>query len=186
MPCPPFGAQRKHTNHLILLTKMMKDRAPFKVTSARSLQDVFALLRAYPSVGDFLAFQFAIDLNYSALTDFSEMEFVVAGPGARSGIRKTFEGTAGLSDEDVIRAVAEFADREFEQRGLRFQSLWGRPLHLIDCQNLFCEIDKYARVAHPNAVGAGRTRIKRRFAASTNPTTQWYPPKWRLQPYSAD
>ena len=39
-------------------------------------------------MGDFLAFQLLIDLNYSNLTDFSEMDFVVAGPGARDGIRK--------------------------------------------------------------------------------------------------
>lgn len=31
--------------------------------------------------------------------------------------------------------------------GLRFRSLAGRRLKLIDCQNLFCEVDKYARVA---------------------------------------
>src|SRR5690348_7306679 len=39
--------------------------------------------------------------------------------------------------EDVIRAVTDFASREFERLGLVFHSLWGRPLQLIDCQNLF-------------------------------------------------
>ncbi len=182
MPCPPFSATRKHTNHLILIGQMMKDRVPSRVTSARSMGDVFRILRSYPSVGDFLAFQFAIDVNYSALTAFSEMDFVVAGPGARSGVRKIFRDTDGLSEEDVIRAVAEFAEREFERLGLAFRSLWGRPLQLIDCQNLFCEVDKYARVAHPEATGSGRTRIKQRFLALATPTPQWYPPKWELQP----
>jgi len=37
--------------------------------------------RDYPSLGDFLTFQFTIDLNYSEPIAFSEMEFVVAGPG---------------------------------------------------------------------------------------------------------
>lgn len=181
MPCPPFGASRKHTNHLSLLVTMMKDRVPSRVASARSLRDVFLILRSYPSIGDFLAFQFAIDLNYSRLSAFSEMDFVVAGPGAQSGIRKAFTDTAGLSEEDVIRAVAEFADREFERLGLKFRSLWGRTLQLIDCQNLFCEVDKYARVAHPEATGAGRTRIKQRFTPIVKPMPQWYPPKWGLQ-----
>jgi hypothetical protein len=180
MPCPPFDAGRKHRNHLVLLDRMMGDRLPQKVTKARSLGEVFSLLRTYPSIGAFLAYQFAIDLNYSPLTSFSEMEFVVAGPGARSGIQKSFADTCGLTDEDVIRAVTELAAREFEQRGLAFRNLWGRPLQLIDCQNLFCEVDKYSRVAHPEIGASSRRRIKQRFVARARPTPQWYPPKWGL------
>ena len=181
MPCPPFEAERKHRNHLVLLHKMMKDQLPRKVTAAPSLQSVFSLLRSYPSIGDFLAYQFAIDLNYSPLTSFSEMEFVVAGPGARSGIRKAFQDVSGMSDEEVIRAVTESSAREFESRGLAFRGLWGRPLQLIDCQNLFCEVDKYSRVAHPEINGSSRKRIKQRFVPEARPTPQWYPPKWQLQ-----
>ena len=99
------------------------------------LKEVFGILHSFPSVGDFLVFQYAVDLNYSELTNFSEMDFVVAGPGARSGIRKTCVGSVALSDEDLICEVTEAADREFERRGLRFRTLWGRPLQLIDCQN---------------------------------------------------
>ncbi|XXX80085.1 nucleotide kinase domain-containing protein [Sorangium sp. So ce134] len=183
MPSPSFGAQRKHGNHLRLIQHMMKDGAPQKVADANSLESVFRTLRGYPSLGDFLAFQLAIDLNYSAFLNFSEMDFVVAGPGARDGIKKCFRDCGGLSDADVIRAVTDLADSEFNRLGLRFQSLWGRPLHLIDCQNLFCEVDKYARVAHPSAQGtSGRTRIKQRFVATSQTLPQWYPPKWKLQP----
>jgi hypothetical protein len=152
------------------------------LAASRSLREAFELLRSYPSIGDFLGFQFAIDLNYSPLLNFSEMDHVVAGPGARSGIRKSFDDTAGLNDEDVIRAVTEHAGREFEARGLAFRSLWGRTLQLIDCQNLFCEVDKYARVAHPQAEGSGRMRIKRRFVGPKPVFDQWYPPKWGLEP----
>jgi len=185
MPCPPFGAARKHRNHLILLSKMMKEGFPAKVVTAHSLEEVFFQLRSYPSVGNFLAYQFAIDLNYSPLTSFSEMDFVVAGPGARSGIRKAFHDTCGLSEEDVIRAVTQSAAQEFERRGLPFRELWGRPLQLIDCQNLFCEVDKYSRVAHPEVHGSSRKRIKQRFVPQTRPIPQWYPPKWELQPERA-
>ena len=129
----------------------------------------------------FLAFQFAIDLNYSELVDFSEMDFVVAGPGARDGIRKCFGARVGHSDADVIRAVTAMAEQEFARLGLRFNTLWGRPLQLIDCQNLFCEVDKYSRVAHPEATGgSGRTRIKQRFTPASSSLPQWYPPKWGL------
>lgn len=180
MPNPPLGARRKHSNHLLLLSRMMKTGAPAKVAAAKSLSGVFEILRSFPSVGDFLAFQYAVDLNYSELTQFAEMDFVVAGPGARSGIRKAFAGPTALSDEEIVREVTEAADREFEERGLRFRTLCGRRLQLIDCQNLFCEIDKYSRIAYPQIVGNGRTRIKRKFAASVTPLAQWYPPKWGL------
>ena len=37
-------------------------------------------------------------------------------------------------------------------------------MQLIDCQNLFCEVDKYARHAHPEVRGiSGRTRIKQSY-----------------------
>lgn len=182
MPSPAFGSPRKHRNHLQLLDRMMRDGAPARIASAASLQRVFEILRGYPSLGDFLAFQFAIDLNYSELIDFSEMDFVVAGPGARDGLRKCFTDTSGLSDAEVIAVVARIADEEFDRAGLRFQKLGGsRSLQLIDCQNLFCEVDKYARVAHPESCGtSGRTRIKQKFTANVAPLPQFYPPKWKL------
>src|SRR5690606_31233135 len=118
----------------------------------------------YPSIGRFLAFQLAIDVNYTTLIDFSEMDFVVAGPGARDGVRKCFSDIGNYTEEDVIRAVADGAEDAFDRLGLPFSGLWGRPLQLIDCQNLFCEVDKYARVAHPEIPGRSqRTRIKRKF-----------------------
>jgi hypothetical protein len=181
MPSPAFGLKRKHANHLALLQCMMKDRAYGKIADARSLQEVFDILKSYPSLGDFLAFQLAIDLNYSPIVNFSEMDFVVAGPGARDGIRKCFSDVAGLDPADVIRAITEMSDSEFDRLGLDFPSLWGRKLQLIDCQNLFCEVDKYARVAHPEFSGeSGRTRIKQRFAPQGPLAPQWYPPKWGL------
>jgi hypothetical protein len=183
MPSPAFGAVRKHANHFRLVEHMMQDSAPQKVATAKNMESVFSLLRGYPSLGDFLAFQLTIDLNYSAIMNFSEMDFVVAGPGARDGIRKCFAGVDGLSDADVIRAVADMADAEFSRLGICFQDLWGRHLQLIDCQNIFCEVSKYARVVHPEFPGeSGRTRIKQRFVAASRPVPQWYPPKWNVMP----
>lgn len=182
MPSPAFGSPRKHRNHLRLIEYMMADGAPKKMARAGSLRGAFELLRSYPSLGDFLAFQFAIDINYSELTNFSEMEFVVAGPGARDGISKCFSDTAGLNEAEIIHVMAERADAEFERLGVRFQSLWGRSLQLIDCQNIFCEVSKYARVAHPDVEGeSGRTRIKQKYKPRPAPIPQWYPPKWGIQ-----
>jgi hypothetical protein len=181
MPAPAFNELRKHANHLRLVEHMMRDEAPRKIADASSLERVFQLLLGYPSLGDFLAFQLTIDLNYSELIDFSEMEFVVAGPGARDGIRKCFLETAGLTDQELIRLVADIAEDEFDRLDLHFRSLWGRRLQLIDCQNIFCELSKYARVAHPEIAGlSGRTRIKQKYAPSSALVPQWYPVKWGI------
>jgi hypothetical protein len=145
------------------------------------MRRAFELLLSYQSIGDFLAYQFVTDLNYSPLLNFSEMDFVVPGPGARDGIRKCFTDLGGLNESEIIRVVADRQQAEFEQLGIPFQSLWGRPLQLIDCQNLFCEVDKYARVKHPEVVGiTGRTRIKQRYRINRDPVSVWYPPKWGL------
>lgn len=128
------------------------------------------MLLGYPSLGDFLAYQYITDLNYSKLTDFTEMEFVVAGPGALDGIRKCFADTAGLNPPEVIRFMADRQHAEIKRLGLTFRSLWGRTLQLIDCQNLFCEVSKYARQRHPNVKGVSdRTRIKQKFRPNGSP-----------------
>ena len=145
------------------------------------MQTGFDLLRSYPTIGDFLAYQFVTDVNYSELTHFSEMDFVVPGPGARDGIRKCFTDLGGLNEPEIIRFMVDRQEKEFHRLGLEFRSLWGRPLQLIDCQNLFCEVDKYARVTHPDVAGlSGRTRIKQRFLPNETPIQYWYPPKWDL------
>lgn len=183
MPSPQLGRLRKHANHLALLERMMGDGLPGRIERARSLGAVYDLLRPYPGLGPFLAFQYAIDLNYSNLLEFKEAEFVVAGPGALDGISKCFEDTAGRSPEEVIAYMAEAQDREFAARGIDFRGLFGRKLQLIDCQNIFCEISKYARVAHPDVPGvSNRTRIKQSYRASTyaeRPPS--FPPRWGIR-----
>lgn len=176
-----FGHGAKHSNNLELIQKMMIDDLPSKICDARSMQEVFELLRSYPMIGDFLAYQYASDINYSNMTNFNEMSFVVPGPGAKDGLRKCFTDPAGLSDIDLIKLMAERQDKEFERLGLDFKNLWGRKLQLIDCQNLFCEVDKYARVAHPNIMGiTGRNRIKQKFRATDEKISYYYPPKWKI------
>ncbi len=176
-----FGYPAKHQNHLKLLEKMMADNLAGKLGRMKRMQEAFELLLSYPTIGNFLAYQFVTDINYSEITDFSEMEFVVPGPGARDGIKKCFSDNAGLNEAKLIRIMADNQEAEFERLNIDFKSLWGRRLQLIDCQNLFCEISKYARVAHPEVSGvSGRTRIKQKFTPTGNLETPWYPPKWGI------
>jgi hypothetical protein len=180
-PVSSLASGAKHIGHIELIAKMLRENLAERTMSTASLCDVYQLLLGYPSLGRFLAFQFAIDLNYGPHLSFDEDGFVVAGPGAREGIAKCFVDRDGWSDEDIIRWTTDRQDREFAQRGIDFQDLWGRRLKPIDCQNLFCEIAKYARVAHPGFTpSGGRSRIKQRFAARPSVSQAWYPPKWGL------
>ena len=176
-----LGHTTKHRNHLKLIELMMADELPYKLADAPNMHRAFDLLRDYPTLGDFLAYQFITDVNYSKITNFSEMDFVIPGPGALDGIRKCFLDLGGLNEPEIIKFMADIQESEFERLGLDFKSLWGRNLQLIDCQNLFCEVDKYARMKHPDIAGiSGRTRIKQKYSANTKPVDYWYPPKWGI------
>ena len=176
-----FGYQAKHRNHLKLLERMMENEVPYQIAGAHGMQQAFEILRSYPTIGNFLGYQFVTDLNYSKICNFTEMEFVVPGPGALDGVRKCFSDLGGLNETDIIKLVTDRQEQEFERLGLQFRSLWGRPLQLIDCQNLFCEVSKYARVMHPEIKGANdRTRIKQVYRPSGKPLEYWFPPKWGI------
>jgi hypothetical protein len=85
----------------------------------------------------------------------------------------------------LIRITVDEQEEQFERLGLSFCGLFGRPLKLIDCQNLYCEISKYARAVHPEVAGiAGRTRIKQVYRTWPPPQPlpqPFFPPKWHLR-----
>ena len=178
-----FFTTRKHAGHLRLIRWLLNEGAPRRIYGAKTMVGAYEALLSIPSFGPFLAYQYATDLNYGHWTDFSEMEFVKAGPGALDGIAKCFEPGHDLSSEQIIEFMAVNQYSFFEQLNLDFADLWGRPLQLIDCQNLFCEISKYSRVAFPDIPGEnGRTRIKQRYesgGASPLPMPL-YPQKWGI------
>ena len=183
MPSPNLGHKRKHANHLALLARMIGDGLPGRLMRASSLATVYQMILAYPGLGPFLAFQYAIDLNYSTVIDFDESDFVVAGPGALDGISKCFHDGTMLDATSVIYAMTDRQEQEFARLGLDFKGLFGRRLQPIDCQNLFCEISKYARLAHPEIEGiSGRTRIKQQYRAGAPEAVEspFFPPKWKL------
>ena len=170
-----FGFEKKHENHLALL-KMVMDRSKI-ILGSKSLNDLFETLRDLPLIGDFMAYQMAIDLNYSPLFDFDEDDFTVAGPGAIRGIQKCFE--IFEDEKKIIMYMVEHQDKEFERLGIDFKNLWGRKLHAIDCQGLFCETDKYCRAKFPE-LKSNRVKIKAKYQPKTERIDYFYPPKWRL------
>ena len=183
MPGAPGGGIKHHW-HLDLVQKMLDARLGSVIAdigTRGNLGTTYRTLRSWPSLGPFLAFQLAIDLNYSVLTDHAEADFVVAGPGALDGLSKCF---TSLGDHSPARAIDWMTERQeegFAQAGVEFDDLWGRPLQLIDVQNLCCEVSKYSRKSHPDVKGrTGRTRIKQRFKPAGPLPGPFFPPKWGI------
>lgn len=177
-----YGHQRKHRNHLDLLEEMLRPGGiPRAVAKATSIGDLVTELQTYPLIGPFMAYQLAIDINYSELCDFDEDGWTLAGPGARRGIAKCFSDADGWDQERIITWVADQQHDEFQRRGIDFRSLFGRPLQAIDIQNLFCEVDKYSRVAFPQ-LKSNRSQIKAKFRPAGPLLQPFFPPKWGLEP----
>ncbi|HEY9801126.1 MAG TPA: nucleotide kinase domain-containing protein [Leptolyngbyaceae cyanobacterium] len=175
-----FGYDKKHQNHLALIDKMVvKDKVISQIVKAKSLAEVFHILQNYPLLGKFMAYQLATDINYSEIINFDENSFTIAGPGAERGINKCFIDTGGKTYSEIIHWMTENQEKEFQRLGLNFQSLWGRPLQAIDCQNLFCETDKYCRAAFPD-LKSNRKKIKAKFNFTPQPIDYFYPPKWGI------
>lgn len=193
--------QPRHHLYLRLLEKWMTDEVPEKIEQCGSMKAAFDILVPYKLMGNFLAYQYVTDLNYSPMVDWSEMEFTIPGPGALRGIQKCFDGVVWRKDwqyEDVIRYMAETQDEWCKEFKLDFQKIgenptWkkigactGRPLQLIDIQNLFCETDKYSRHAHPDIKPQIKRRkkreprIKAKFQANPTPIQYMFPPKWGI------
>jgi len=177
-----FPVKRKHHAHFLLLDKILKEQLPLKIQDSNSMEDAYNLILSYPMIGQFLAYQYITDINYSEVTSFSECEFTVPGPGAKDGIRKCFQSKGGYSDSDIIKMLTEKQDDEFKRLDLDFKFLGERKLQYIDIQNIFCETDKYCRVVLPELEGfSGRTRIKQKFKINHKPIDLFYPPKWNIR-----
>ena len=175
-----FGYDRKHDNHLALLDKIFnKDKAHLKILNAKTMEEGFNIIKSYPLIGNFMAYQLVTDINYSDVVDWREDEFTVAGPGSLRGIKKCFIAKGKMSNEDIIRYMYEHQDEEFKRLNLNFKKIGNRPLQLIDCQNIFCELDKYCRQALPD-LKSNRTKIKKKYVVKSDKIEYLYPNKWNI------
>ncbi len=176
---PELRATSKHRMHLEFLARCLADGTFARLARQRSLRSLYHELVALPGLGNFLAYQYAIDLNYTGLFRFDESEFVVPGPGARDGLSKCFASLGDYTETEAIQWMRERSQEEFRRLDLQFEDLFGRPLQAIDAQNLCCEISKYSRAAHPEVRGvAGREKIKQQYHPSERPLPAPVFPAW--------
>lgn len=175
-----FGFNEKHMNHLALLKMIIEESIINEILNCKSLKEIYEVLIELPLIGEFMAYQISVDINYSDIFKFSENSFTKAGPGAKRGIRKAFVDKGSLTDEDIIMWMVENQDKEFKRLNLDFRNLWGRKLQAIDCQGLFCELDKYSREHFPE-LSIQRSRIKQRFNEAPKKIHYFYPPWWGVR-----
>ena len=176
-----FGYDRKHDNHLALLNKMfIIDKVQDKILKCTNMEQAFNIIKSYPLIGNFMAYQLITDINYSNIVDWKEDEFTVAGPGSLRGIKKCFIDKGNLSNEDIIRYMYNHQEEEFKRLNLDFKTIGNRKLQLIDIQNIFCELDKYCREKVP-ALKSNRTKIKKKYTPKQTKIEYIYPPKWNIK-----
>ena len=176
-----FGYDLKHQNHLALIEKMFfKYDMQDKILKCKDMKEAFCILRSYPLIGDFMAYQLVTDINYSDVVNFKENTFTVAGPGAKRGIKKCFIDLEGSSYEDVIKYMYDNQQYEFERLNLKFKYIKNRKLQYIDIQNLFCELDKYLRVYRPD-LKSNRIKIKKKYVESKSKIDYVLPPTWNAK-----
>lgn len=172
----------KHEKWLTMVREeFLGDGIVYKILNVKNLEEVYDLLRGCSFLGGFLAYQYAIDFNYSPYINFSENDFVVAGIGAKRGIDKCFI-SHGNAYEDAIRYTQQHLCELREKYGYNnFKTLKGHNPSLLDLQNCFCETDKYLRAKMPELVVGNTTRIKQKYKPSIEPINYSFPPKWNIE-----
>lgn len=175
---------RKHEKWLRMVEKELLFGNGFeKIVKAKSLEEVYNILLQCSFIGEFLAFQYAIDFNYSSVINFDENSFVKAGIGAIRGIKKCFSDIGRYTLEDCIKYTQDHFDSYQLKYGFNdFKNLFGRQPKLIDLQNCFCETDKYLRVKMPELL-VGNKRIKQKFDRPKEKIEYLFPEKWGINQY---
>lgn len=177
-------SRSKHEAYLKMLWNVfIEEGLAKKIIKSKSLEEVQGKFKEVITIGDFLAMQYTIDINYSKLIDFSENDFIVAGPGAIRGIDRTFDIESAPDYQKIIKWVHKNFDKLANEYGYKFKPLPKRALTLIDLQNCFCETDKYLRgrgIDNPKKEVGGK-RIKQVFTQNTDKIEYVLPEKWEIK-----
>jgi len=188
-----FEGSKKHEAYLqIFKKKLFEDGFIYEILKSKTFEELSRKFTEIITVGEFIAYQYAQDLNYSILFDFDENEFCFAGPGTKRGIERTFDVDGNIDYEEIVKWVQhnfyhllEDYSKKFDIE-LKFISLPNREMKVPDFSNCFCETDKYMRGAGITTEGvevAGK-RIKNKYSqqSSNKPAIKYsFPPKWNVK-----
>lgn len=138
-------------------------------SSNSNLEDLINKLQEIDGVGNFMAYQFAQDLNYSHWWNQDMNSITFEGPGSIRGVHRCFNFTGKPDYNEVIKWTLDNLDYLFEHFNLgsppKFE---GMPIQLTDMQNCFCESDKYMRGLGIVVEGVSGKSIKQKYKSGRN------------------
>jgi len=138
-------------------------------------EDVYSVLKSYPGIAEFTAYQLFVDLTYIKEFPFSENEFTIAGPGAKQGLKYLFDDQHGLTPEELIfwlrdnwEEINNLSHNNGGKTLLNSKFLAVLPeedrvMNVMSIENCLCEFSKYYKTLN----GLGRPRKK--YVRSTRP-----------------
>lgn len=126
--------------------------------------NIISLLSSYKGIGEFLSYQIFVDFTYIPEFPYSENEYVIAGPGCRSGLGYLFRNTDGMTDEECLFWIRNNWDKLI----IQYKNDWKpeeifvdlpkeeQKMNIMSLENCFCELSKYIRAKEHK----GRPRTK--------------------------
>jgi hypothetical protein len=187
------GPGSKTRMWLNTLDKMLRDNVPGSIVSANTYEHAVNVLSGYDGIDDFTAQQYATDFSYTPWFRPEDADaFILPGPGSIDGIAKCFGRRCSVREcSDIIRLMRDGAhELSMQVTGCPPPTLPGidRPMDLIDFQSVFCECDKYSRVAHAHLnhlARQARTKIKGAYRVPAGTLKPLPPPVYPLHWYPA-
>lgn len=172
-----FGGFPDKIRNICWLVGKLQKQTPIlleRIKSARSLKRVWQIFNDTEGFGRFLAYELAIDTNYSRLINFSENDWVNAGPGCKRGIQWIWgDRDSGHKWEEYI-VYLQARQREHIERIGRYER-WlevypGYDMTLRGVEHSLCEFQKYARARyHANPDGTPSRSATRKYTPQLQP-----------------
>lgn len=135
---PEPGTMNNKVGGALRVARTFVQKNAEEFLNATTQAERFAVLKSTLGIGPFLSMQILTDWGYLQAEE-PDLEFVVAGPGARRGAAII---CATCPPE---RLIAEKAEHWFDDPFVR---LGNRGLTAMDVQNTFCEFGKMVRYTH--------------------------------------
>lgn len=184
-----FNDSSKSDAYLKIFNKyLFEDNYLQKILDSKSFTELNLILKSIITVGDFIAYQYAQDFNYTDFINHDINEICFAGPGTIRGIERTFEIEGKPDYSEIVKWVYKNFEQLLEDYSKKFSldlSFNSLPNHLPqvpDLSNCFCETDKYLRGARVKSdVEVKGSRIKNSFKENKNKIEYIFPKKWGVK-----
>lgn len=147
-----------------------------------SLEHLINSLQEIDGVGNFMAYQFAQDLNYSHWWNQDMNIKTFEGPGSIRGVQRCFNITGKPDYNEIILWTWQNLYELFEIYELgKPPKFEGMPIQLTDMQNCFCESDKYMRGLGLVTKGVPGKAIKQKYKSGRKVVKAVMPIKFKAR-----